>query len=102
MIGVSSTGSAQETDEIQELCERLAGMGYYVARQREIGENMEERVTDLSVQILNDGARGEVHKAIAAKMVASLNLGLHGVGTPDEIASFIYNNCMNTEWVPEE
>ena len=85
-----------EIDEIAELCKKIADMGSAIARLKQAGEDVEQRVTSAAVQILSDGANGELNKSVASKMVASITLGQEGMGTPDGIGDFIYNECINT------
>lgn len=85
-----------EIDEIAELCKKIADMGSAIARLKQAGEDVEQRVTSAAVQILNDGANGELNRSVASKMVASIVLGQEGMGTPDGIGDFIYNECINT------
>ena len=88
--------------EILELCETVAGLGHYIAGVGEAGGDVEQKAVEMSVQILSDSDAGLLPKSVAAKMVASINLGALGVGAPDDIGRFVYSNCINTEWVRVE
>ena len=85
-----------EKDEIAGLCKKIADMGSFIARRKQAGEDVEPRVTNMVVQILNDAANGKVNKSVASKMVASLATGQEGMGTADGIDNLIYNECLNT------
>ncbi len=88
--------------EMLAMCEQVAGLGHYVASLGEAGGDVEQTAVEMSVQILSDSDAGLLPKSVAAKMVASINLGALGVGAPDDIGRFVYSNCINTEWVRAE
>ena len=92
----------QEIDQMPEICKNIAGMGSGIARLQQAGEDVDQQVAEAVLQILNDGADGKVNKSLASKMVASISLGAAGVGTPDEIGYFIYDNCMKTDWFKDD
>ena len=107
LLLIPSASSAQESfvlpkSEMLELCERIASLGHYIAGVGEAGGDVEQKTVEMSMQILGDSDAGLLPKPVAAKMVASLNLGALGLGTPDDIGYFVFNNCMNTGWVRAE
>ncbi len=81
--------------EMLAMCEQVAGLGHYVAGLGEAGGDVEQTAVEMSVQILSDSDAGLLPKSVAAKMVASINLGALGVGTPDEIGDVVNKRNLN-------
>jgi len=107
LLLIPSAAASQESlnisnPEILAMCEQVAGLGHYVAGLGEAGGDVEQTAVEMSVQILSDSDTGLLPKSVAAKMVASINLGALGVGTPEEIGYFVYNNCINTDWLGDQ
>jgi hypothetical protein len=86
-------------DELDALCTRFGELAYQTAAKREAGEDL-EGVNAMIVQVMSDAADGKVNKSVARKMVASVALAQQPEsGSKEEVAQWVYENCMTTDWV---
>ena len=89
-------------EEMEALCTGLGELAYSTATKRDAGENLED-VNGFVVQTMSDAADGKVNQSVAEKMVAALALARQPeAGSKDEVARWVYRNCMTTDWLKED
>ena len=86
-------------EELSQICESFAENAFAVASRREAGGDVEQIVSEASVQILSDASEGKVHPKIAFRLIAAINLGAHGRGSARDIASLVYSDCLDAKWL---
>lgn len=88
-------------DEKNAFCPRLGELAYKTAAKREAGEDL-AGVNAMIAQVMSDAADGKVNKSLATKMVAAAALAqLPESGSKEEVADWVFMNCMTTDWLEE-